>query len=57
MTAKTQAHIASANANESKRALSHCKSILVKEVTQDPDVKYSPHAEEKLTVLKSIAGV
>lgn len=39
------------------KAFSHYKSILDKEVTPDPDVKYSPHTEEKLKVLKSIAGV
>jgi aldehyde dehydrogenase (NAD+) len=39
------------------KAFSHFKSILDKEVTADPDVKYSPHTEEKLKVLKSIAGV
>lgn len=38
------------------RAFSHYKSILDKEVTPDPDLKYSPHTEEKLKVLKSIAG-
>jgi aldehyde dehydrogenase (NAD+) len=39
------------------RAFSHHKSILDKEVTPDPDLKYSPHTEEKLKVLRSIAGV
>lgn len=39
------------------KAFSHFKSILDKEVTADPDLKYSPHTEEKLKVLKSIAGV
>ena len=39
------------------KAFPHFKSILDKEVTPDPDVKYSPHTEEKLKVLKSIAGV
>jgi aldehyde dehydrogenase (NAD+) len=39
------------------RAFSHFKSILDKEVTPDPDVKYSPYTEEKLNVLKSIAAV
>lgn len=39
------------------KAFSHFKSILDKEVTPDPDVKYSPHTEEKLKVLKSIVGV
>lgn len=38
------------------RAFSHYKSILDKEVTPDPDVKYSPYSEEKLNMLKSIAG-
>ena len=38
------------------RAFSHYKSILDKEVTPDPDLKYSPYTEEKLNVLKSIAG-
>ena len=38
------------------RAFSHFKSILDKEVTPDPDVKYSPHTEEKLKLLKSIVG-
>jgi aldehyde dehydrogenase (NAD+) len=39
------------------RAFSHYKSILDKEVTPDPDVKYSPYTEEKLNMLKSIAAV
>jgi aldehyde dehydrogenase (NAD+) len=39
------------------RAFSHFKSILDKEVTPDPDVKYSPHTEEKLKILRSIVGV
>lgn len=39
------------------RAFSHYKSILDKEVTPDPDLKYSPYTEEKLNMLKSIAGV
>ncbi len=39
------------------RAFSHFKSILDKEVTPDPDVKYSPYTEEKLRLLKSIVGV
>jgi aldehyde dehydrogenase (NAD+) len=39
------------------RAFSHYKSILDKEVTPDPDLKYSPYTAEKLTMLKSIAGV
>jgi aldehyde dehydrogenase (NAD+) len=38
------------------RAFSHLKSILDKEVTPDPDVKYSPHTEEKLKTLKTIVG-
>jgi aldehyde dehydrogenase (NAD+) len=38
------------------RAFSHFKSILDKEVTPDPDVKYSPHTEEKLKLLKTIVG-
>ena len=38
------------------RAFSHYKSILDKEVTPDPDLKYSPYTEEKLTILKSIAA-
>jgi aldehyde dehydrogenase (NAD+) len=39
------------------RAFSHYKSILDKEVTPDPDVKYSPYTEEKLNMLKTIAAV
>jgi aldehyde dehydrogenase (NAD+) len=35
------------------RAFSHYKSILDRELTPDPDVKYSPHTEEKLNLLKS----
>ena len=38
------------------RAFSHYKGIVDKEVTPDPDLKYSPYTEEKLTMLKSIAG-
>jgi aldehyde dehydrogenase (NAD+) len=38
------------------RAFSHYKSILDKEVTPDPDLKYSPYTEEKLNMLKSLAG-
>jgi len=38
------------------KAFSHFKSILDKEVTPDPDVKYSPHTEEKLKLLKTIVG-
>jgi aldehyde dehydrogenase (NAD+) len=39
------------------RAFSHYKSILDKEVTPDPDLKYSPYTEGKLNMLKSIAAV
>jgi aldehyde dehydrogenase (NAD+) len=39
------------------RAFSHYKSILDKEVTPDPDLKYSPYTDEKLEVLRSIAGL
>jgi aldehyde dehydrogenase (NAD+) len=39
------------------RAFSHFKSVLDKELIPDPDVKYSPHTEEKLKLLKSIVGV
>jgi aldehyde dehydrogenase (NAD+) len=39
------------------RAFSHFKSTLDKEVTPDPDVKYSPPAEQKLKLLKSIVEV
>jgi len=39
------------------RAFSHFNSILDKEVAPDPDVKYSPHTEKKLKLLKSIVGV
>ena len=38
------------------RAFSHYKSILDKEATPDPDLKFSPYTEEKLNMLKSIAG-
>jgi len=36
------------------KAFSHYKSILDKELSADPDVKYSPHTAEKLAILKSI---
>ncbi|HWN17496.1 MAG TPA: aldehyde dehydrogenase [Gemmatimonadales bacterium] len=39
------------------RAFSHHKSILDKEVVPDPDLKYSPYTEEKLGVLRTIAGI
>jgi aldehyde dehydrogenase (NAD+) len=39
------------------RAFSHYKSILDKEVVPDPDLKYPPYTEEKLQVLRSIAGI
>lgn len=35
-------------------AFSHYKSILDKELVQDPPIKYSPHTEEKLAILKSV---
>jgi aldehyde dehydrogenase (NAD+) len=38
------------------KAFSHYKSILDKEVTPDPDVKYSPHTAEKLQILKSVVA-
>ncbi|GLU57122.1 aldehyde dehydrogenase [Dyadobacter frigoris] len=38
------------------RAFSHYKSILDKELVADPDVKYSPHTEEKLALLKSVVA-
>jgi aldehyde dehydrogenase (NAD+) len=36
------------------KAFSHYKSVLDKELTPDPDVKYSPHTTEKLNLLKSV---
>ena len=39
------------------RAFSHYKSILDREIGADPDVKYSPHTDEKLGMLKAIVGV
>ena len=39
------------------RAFSHYKSILDRAVVTDPDVKYSPHSEEKLQLLKAVVGV
>jgi aldehyde dehydrogenase (NAD+) len=36
------------------KAFSHYKSVLDKELTPDPDVKYSPHTAEKLNLLKSV---
>jgi aldehyde dehydrogenase (NAD+) len=39
------------------KAFSHFKSVLDKELIPDPDVKYSPHTDEKLKLLKSIVGV
>jgi len=38
------------------KAFSHYKSILDKELVADPDVKYSPHTEEKLAMLKSVVA-
>jgi aldehyde dehydrogenase (NAD+) len=38
------------------RAFSHYKGVVDKEVTADPDLKYSPYTEEKLAMLKAIAG-
>ena len=38
------------------KAFSHYKSILDKELVADPDVKYSPHTEEKLALLKSVVA-
>lgn len=38
------------------RAFSHYKSVLDRDAGADPDIKYSPHTEEKLNVLKSIVG-
>ncbi|AMP98576.1 aldehyde dehydrogenase [Pedobacter cryoconitis] len=37
------------------RAFSHYKGILEKEFTQDSDIKYSPHTEEKLQKMKAAA--
>ena len=39
------------------RAFSHFKGILDKEVMQDPDLKFSPYTEEKLSMLKSISAM
>jgi aldehyde dehydrogenase (NAD+) len=38
------------------RAFSHYKSILDKEVTPDPEVKYAPYTDEKLEMLKSVVA-
>lgn len=38
------------------RAFSHYKSILDKEVTPDPNVKFSPYSDEKLEMLKSVVA-
>src|SRR6266851_2291661 len=38
------------------KAFSHYKSVLDKELTPDPDVKYSPHTAEKLNLLKSVVA-
>ncbi|TDE10751.1 aldehyde dehydrogenase [Dyadobacter psychrotolerans] len=38
------------------KAFSHYKSILDKELVSDPDVKYSPHTEAKLALLKSVVA-
>lgn len=38
------------------RAFSHYKSVLDREAGADADIKYSPHTEGKLNVLKSIVG-
>lgn len=38
------------------KAFSHYKSILDKDLVQDPPIKYSPHTDEKLTILKSVVG-
>lgn len=39
------------------RAFSHFKSVLDRDAVQDPDVKYSPHTEEKLAQLKAVVGM
>ena len=39
------------------RAFSHFKGILEKDLTPDPDVKYSPHTPAKLSVLRSLVGL
>lgn len=38
------------------RAFSHHKSILDKELVPDADVKYSPHTDEKLSLLRAITA-
>jgi aldehyde dehydrogenase (NAD+) len=38
------------------KAFSHYKSILDKDVIPDPNVKYSPHTDEKLKILKSVVA-
>jgi aldehyde dehydrogenase (NAD+) len=38
------------------RAFSHYKSILDRPFMEDPDVKYSPHTEEKLNIIKSFTA-
>ena len=39
------------------RAFSHFKSVLDRPAVSDPDVKYSPHTEEKLALLKAVTGM
>lgn len=38
------------------KAFTHYKSILDKELTPDPPIKYSPHTQEKLDILKSVVA-
>jgi aldehyde dehydrogenase (NAD+) len=39
------------------RAFSHYKSVLDRDAVADPDIKYSPHTDDKLALLKSVVGM
>ncbi|MCD9026800.1 aldehyde dehydrogenase family protein [Luteimonas sp. BDR2-5] len=39
------------------RAFSHFKSVLDRPFVDDPDLKYPPHTEEKLAMLKAVTGM